>query len=98
MHSMIRPALSALLVLGGTTQPAHAQDFDVMEATIAGTHDALRDGRTTCRGIVQQYLARIAAYDQVGPTLNAIQHVNARARTASSSSRSSCRGRSVWTA
>jgi Asp-tRNA(Asn)/Glu-tRNA(Gln) amidotransferase A subunit family amidase len=59
--------------------PAAAQRFDVMETTIAETHAALRAGRTTCRAIVEQYLARIAAYDKIGPVLNAIQHVNARA-------------------
>lgn len=31
--------------------------------------------------MVQQYLDRISAYDKTGPTLNAIQHVNARALT-----------------
>lgn len=80
MHSMLRLVPVVLVVLGSATaRYAHAQEFDVMEATIAGTHAALREGRTTCRDIVQQYLARIAAYDQVGPTLNAIQHLNARA-------------------
>lgn len=74
----MRLAAALLLPLLVPT-PVRAQQFDVMEATIAGTHAALQSGRTTCRAIVQQYLARIATYDQVGPTLNAIQHVNARA-------------------
>lgn len=71
--------VAALLLPLCAPTPVHSQQFDVMEATIAGTHAALQSGRTTCRAIVQQYLARIAAYDQVGPALNAIQHVNARA-------------------
>lgn len=71
--------VAALLLPLCAPTPVHSQQFDVMEATIAGTHAALQSGRTTCRAIVQQYLARIAAYDQVGPTLNTIQHVNARA-------------------
>ncbi len=69
------PLLSALAL--GTAVPA--QQFDIMEATIASTHDALRARRTTCRAIVQQYLDRIAAYDKAGPALNAIQNVNPRA-------------------
>lgn len=56
-----------------------AQQFDVMEATIPGVHAALDAKRLTCRQLVQSYLDRIAAYDQTGPTLNSVQHVNARA-------------------
>ena len=56
-----------------------AQQFDVMEATIPSVHAALDSKRLTCRQLVQSYLDRIAAFDQTGPTLNSIQHVNARA-------------------
>ena len=42
---------------------AHGQ-FQVDETTIAATHAALRDGRTTCRKLAETYLKRIAAYDQ----------------------------------
>lgn len=79
MRVMPMRFVAALLLPLCAPTPVHSQQFDVMEATIAGTHAALQSGRTTCRDIVQQYLARIAAYDQVGPTLNTIQHVNARA-------------------
>ena len=78
IHQM-RRLLMALTLLLTCALPAHAQRFDVIEATIASTHDALRAGRTTCHAVVQQYLDRIGAYDKTGPTLNAIQHVNARA-------------------
>ncbi len=67
------------LALSTLSSTASAQRFDVMEATIASTHDALRAGRTSCRAIVQAYLDRIAAYDKAGPALNAVQHVNPRA-------------------
>jgi amidase len=79
---MIRTRLAILSVLSALSVPAgvaRAQGFDVTEATIATTHEALRAGRTTCRAVVQQYLDRIAAYDKQGPTLNAIQNVNPRA-------------------
>ncbi len=56
-----------------------AQQFDIMEATIPGVHAAMETRRLTCRALVQAYLDRIAAYDRTGPTLHAIQHVNARA-------------------
>ena len=63
------------------TATAGAQQFDVMEATIPGVQAAMLAKRLTCRALVQAYLDRIAAYDQSGPALNAIQHVNARALT-----------------
>jgi amidase len=67
--------LAAAALAGG----AGAQQFDVMEATIPGVHAALDARRLTCRALVQAYLDRIDAYDKRGPTLNAVQHINARA-------------------
>ena len=72
-RSLVIPA--ALLVPAALS----AQRFDVMEATIPGVHAAMDARRLTCRELVQAYLDRIAAYDQRGPALNSIQHVNARA-------------------
>jgi amidase len=55
------------------------RSFELMEATIADIHDAYRHGQLTCRELVQQYLDRIAAYDQQGPSLKALITVNPRA-------------------
>jgi amidase len=62
---------------------AHAQaaagGFNVVGSTIVETQKAIREGRITCRGVVEQYLARIRAYDQTpidGLRLNAIVLVN----------------------
>src|ERR1700677_2973006 len=62
---------------------AHAQaaagGFNVLGSTIVETQKAIREGRITCRGVVEQYLARIRAYDQTpidGLRLNAIVLVN----------------------
>ena len=52
----------------------------VVEATIADVHAAMRDGRLTCRALVDAYLARIDANDKQGLALNAIVIVNPRAR------------------
>ncbi len=41
-----------------------AERFEVTEATIAGTQQAIRDHRVTCHQIVAQYLDRIRTYDQ----------------------------------
>ena len=65
------PALSAA--------PVGAQGFDIVEATIADTHAAMQSGDLTCRALVQGYMDRIAAYDQTGPNLNTIQHLNEHA-------------------
>jgi Asp-tRNA(Asn)/Glu-tRNA(Gln) amidotransferase A subunit family amidase len=51
----------------------------VVEATIGNIHAAMRAGRLTCTQLVQAYLDRIAAYDQAGPKLNAVQTVNPNA-------------------
>jgi amidase len=37
--------------------------FDVVESTIDDLHSAIRDGRTTCRAVVQAYLDRARAYN-----------------------------------
>ena len=47
-------------------------EFQVAETPIAELRRALDDGRVTSVGLVEAYLRRIAAYDQAGPTLNAI--------------------------
>ena len=53
--------------------------FDVHEASIAQIHAALRAGRITCRGVVEQYLKRIDMFDKNGPAINAIVVTNPEA-------------------
>ena len=73
-------ALALLLPATAAAQTgAAAPQFHLMEATIDGIHAELTSGRLTCTKLVQLYLDRIAAYDQKGPTLNAVQNVNPRA-------------------
>jgi amidase len=86
LSEIIRQARLSVVVLacvGAAAASAHAQQktarFDVQEATIAQIHAALKSGAVTCRGLVEQYLARIEAYDKKGPGLNAIVVVNSRA-------------------
>ena len=55
--------------------------FEVHEQSIVDLQAAQTAGRVTSRGLVDSYLARIQAYDQAGPRLNAIVHAQpARAR------------------
>lgn len=71
--------LAFLLAILLLARPAPAQQFEVMETTIAKVHAAFGAGQLTCRALVQAYLDRIAAYDQAGPALNAVQNLNPRA-------------------
>jgi amidase len=50
--------------------------FSVVEATIADMQQAMREGRVTSRELVQQYLTRIAIYED---KLNAVIAVNPKA-------------------
>ena len=54
--------------------------FEVHEQSIVDLQAAQTAGRVTARGLVESYLARIQAYDQAGPRLNAVVLINPRAR------------------
>jgi amidase len=77
---MTRGLLStALVVTAAALAVARAQEpapFAVEETTIAAVHATMKEGRVTCRTLVQQYLRRIDAYDKNGPSLNAVVIVN----------------------
>lgn len=66
---------------GGTAggNPGVSRPDFPLEATVRTIHDALAAGTLTCEGLVEYYLARIEAYDDGGPRLNAILAVHARA-------------------
>ncbi len=72
----------ALLV---TALTALQQPFRIEETTIAEVHAAFRARTVTCRGLVEQYLRRIDAYDKNGPALNALVVVNPHALTVADS-------------
>ena len=71
--------LLATAVLVAVPSHVGAQSFEFLEATIEDVHTALERGAITCRQIVQGYMDRIDAFDQTGPRLNAVQHLNERA-------------------
>jgi Asp-tRNA(Asn)/Glu-tRNA(Gln) amidotransferase A subunit family amidase len=62
----------ALLAFPHAGSAAESTDFNLMEATIADVHTAMRDGKLTTRRLVEMYLARIDAYDKKGPALTAV--------------------------
>jgi Asp-tRNA(Asn)/Glu-tRNA(Gln) amidotransferase A subunit family amidase len=65
--------------LGPLPAPAAAASFDVFEKSIVDLLAAQRIGTVTSRDLVEKYLARIRAYDQNGPRLNAMIVLNPRA-------------------
>lgn len=73
------PLLLALSVASGLR--AQTPVWPVDEATIADLHTAIREGRTTCRGLVEAYLSRISAHDKRGAAINAIVMTNPLALT-----------------
>ena len=68
MHITTRAALAAAaLGVAASGSRLHAQQpaFHVEEISIAGIHEAIQQGRTTCTGVVQAYLDRARAYNGV---------------------------------
>ena len=53
--------------------------YDITEKSIADLSRAMGDGTATSRSITEAYLARIAAYDQKGPAINAMISLNPHA-------------------
>ena len=83
---MVRPASGTIVFVVMTAVMSFAAGqqttprFQIEEATIAQIHAALKARTLTCRGLVDQYLGRIEAFDKSGPRLNAIVIVNRGAR------------------
>jgi amidase len=70
------PVLCTFLV---ASVGAQTRSFELMEATIPQLQAALATRTITSKDLVRAYLARIEAYDQRGPALNAISVINSKA-------------------
>jgi Asp-tRNA(Asn)/Glu-tRNA(Gln) amidotransferase A subunit family amidase len=80
---MVLSAVIASSPLRGQNQARSAlASFDVMEKSIEDLQKAMQDQQVTSRQLVELYLARIDAYDQHGPALNAVVAINPKAREA----------------
>jgi amidase len=90
-RSLFRAFLVGLLAHPFATGSALAQQRppstmpDVAEATILELQEAMSRRELTAVALVDDYLARIAAYDQAPPALNAILWVNPEARAEAAS-------------
>ena len=73
--------LLALATIGGQPLVAQrAEPYDVTDRSITELQAAMAAGRVSSVQLVERYLARVAAYDQSGPRLNAVLHLNRNAR------------------
>jgi amidase len=74
--------ISAITFLVPTLIYAGDQDksFNILDASITELQQKLDSGGLTSVQLVDKYLERIAAYDQKGPTLNAITVINPKAK------------------
>ena len=77
MSLAVTAATGIALTSGLLAQPPAT--FQVHEASMSGIHAAMKAGQVTCRGLVEQYLRRIDAYDKNGPAINAIVVTNPQA-------------------
>lgn len=73
--------LVALVLLSVTRSDAwQAREIDLTSATIAEINEAVDAGALTAERLVELCLARIAAYDDQGPRINAVISLNPNAR------------------
>ncbi len=83
MRALVVVLVSWFAGVAGTPVPGSQATtpsaFDVTEKSIRELQAVLTDGTATSRQLVEGYLARIAAYDQAGPHLNAFITINPRA-------------------
>jgi amidase len=72
----------AIITISGSLiqQAPSTPPFRVEETTIRQIQDAFKNGRLTCRALVDAYLRRIDAYDKNGPSLNSIVIINPAAQ------------------
>jgi amidase len=69
--SRSKRAFFLLATMLAAAEAAHSQqaDFHLEEATIDDVHLAIREGRITCKGLVQLYINRSKAYNGVSNVL-----------------------------
>jgi len=72
MNMKFAPILLAIFLVDSVI----AQEYDAFEKTIPELQAAMEDGETSSEQLVRQYLARIEAFDNRGPVLNAMTFIN----------------------
>ncbi len=72
-------ATCALALTLGFSAVAQAATLDITRATIPEIQKAYATGRLSSERVTAAYLARVAAYEEAGPAINAIIHMNPNA-------------------
>ena len=75
----ILTAVALIAALSSAVPSSQAPPFDLVEKSIAELGIAMSAGTVTSKQLTAAYLARIEAFDQRGPNLNAMIAVNPRA-------------------
>jgi amidase len=78
-HRHCLSVLAAGALAFSSSSVASGKTFELTTASSADIQDAVGAGALTYEKLLQLYLARIAAYDQAGPKLNAIIAANPKA-------------------
>ena len=76
---MLRYWLSTVLAATLAANAAHGASVDLSNATVADLQAAMDKGTLSSEQLIQMSLARIKAYDDAGPKLNALILVNSHA-------------------
>ena len=68
-----------LVALGGAARSLTAASFDPFDKSVRDLQRAMTAGHVSSAQLVRFYLDRIVAYDQMGPSVNAVLYVNPNA-------------------
>ena len=71
--------LVTAVLTAGAAWAQSGTPVDLANATIADLNAAFKNGTLTAERLTELYLARIAAYDKQGPTINAFIALNPNA-------------------
>ncbi len=74
-----RQCLLSMSIALAMALPTHAASVDLVSATVADLQAAMSKGTLTSEKLIQMSLARVKAYDDAGPKLNALILVNPNA-------------------
>jgi len=72
-------ALPALAAASAAAPAPLVETFELDESTISDLQNGMKSGKFASRTLVEKYLARIAALDGQGPTLNSVIELNPEA-------------------
>ena len=78
-RAFLKSAGAGLVALGRATRSLTAASFDAFDKSVRDLQRAMTAGHVSSAQLVRFYLDRIVAYDQVGPSVNAVLYVNPNA-------------------